>query len=182
MNENKYQKRKRYAKERRMYDDLRELANLLNSVSPYRTTRNHFQRLKHKIKLASNLDETELFNLFDDLVRGITKLNQMYRVAERTWILSTREDNLIALQLMQKLAFPDVSLMNRSIQIYNELRYIFRGKTFTVEEAYKEISFFIPMSKGSFYRHLSELRYANYLEIVEVKQCNLLIYRVKSAN
>lgn len=161
-----------------MYDDLQDLAHLLASVSPYRNTKNNYQRLKYKIIAPDNLNQTELYNLFDDLVHGITKLNQMYRVSDGSRVLSTREDNLIALQIMKKVAFPDISLSNRPLEIYNELRTVFERRTFEIEEAYEVINLYYPMHIGSLHRHFLDLRYANRLEVFKKEKYNRIIYRL----
>lgn len=169
----------KYRKQMSVYEELDELAMLLASTSPYRCTRNNFQRLKHKIVLESNINETEIYTLFDSLVHGITKLNQLYRPVENGHILSTKEDNLIALQLIQKLAFPKVSLKNKPIQIYNELWHAFQEDIFIIEEAYKVIKPFYPMHIGSLHRHFIELMHANRLKELKRFSNGRIIYKLK---
>lgn len=152
-----------YKKYDTMFRDIQQLAVLLSSTSPYRTTRNNFNRLVHQLPILPHLDKDKLELLYHQLVHGITVMNQLYRVTEESYLLSTREDNLTALNIMQKLAFPQQKLIHQADSFYSELYAHFGREVFTRLDAHLRLSKF-PYSTIS--RHFRDLEYAGLIQFV----------------
>jgi len=133
-----------------------------NQTKKYATF-NPYRRLASKIELPFSDEKKSQYylNLFDSLVHELTLFNHVYRVERKGRTLeSSKEDVVLALELLSPLVFPSSLLSAKTLIIYELLEDHFDERVFTVSELSRKLR----KSKSTVKRHLKLLEGANYVQ------------------
>lgn len=150
-------------KHRKTLLKLFELSQQIIEFYPNIKTKNPYKGLADKASFSPLFQrerKEEIMRLYNLLVHAMTLLNHLYREKQQGYFISDREDNMIALQLLQREAFP-ASLM--SVNLRNT--YLQLMDCYGTDHAFtaKKAGFVIEVpSKTTFKRHLLELQMMGY--------------------
>jgi len=148
------------------YQSLCLLAEMLIELAPKKIkTKNPYSRIVNQITLINTVDEEKLKALFYKLVHGFTSINYTNRMKIMAYYQSEKQDNLIALILIQKLAFPVQTLSPKILKTYSKLWQFYKTDySFSVVSCKQEI--LKDKSLSTIKRHLKALVHTN--KIVKV--------------
>ena len=128
-------------------------------------TSNKYARIINQITLINTVDEEKMKALFYRLVHAFTSINYMERLKVMSFYQSSKQDNLMALVLIQKLAFPLQTLSPKIVLTYSKLWQFYKLQySFSVASCKQEI--LKDKSLSTIKRHLKALVHTN--KIVKV--------------
>ena len=139
---------------RNLYQNLYLMAIVLNDVTPsFIRTKNPYSRFIDKAEMLPHINREQMEELYHLLVHGLTSMNYLYREQHGAFYFSSKEDNMQALLLIQKIAFPDTVLGIPTIKTYNRLWMHYKQEyTFTINDAVKVSKRNKTTAKTHFYR------------------------------
>ena len=138
---------------KRYYGLLQDLCGLLNMLYPRVRTVADNELLR-----PESLTAQEVF-LYDQLLHGLTALHHPYRVSSNEGLLSTQEDQVLVLRLLQPYVWPQTLVNKHLRRVYLELVQHFWPQSFTAREAI----FALRQPRSNVYRWLCGLERAGYI-------------------
>lgn len=100
--------------------------------------------------------------LYTSLVSSLTLLHHPYRIIERGFYVSDKEDNYLAFRLLQPLSIPSTLLRRKSLRLYDHIHSYFGNSVFT----FNEVLATVEHSRPSLRRHFISLEHSGYIERV----------------
>ena len=157
---------------------LLDLIQLFESLFPQQETNNPYSLLESSL-IENNYfyasHEEDVKRIYNRLVHYFTCLNSIYRVQIKGVYESTREDNLLALNLLKDENLTDAYLGKEHRASYRLLMsYLGLGTAFTSKEG----NAVLQLPHTTYQRHLKLLREKGYIKVISGSRYKGYVYEL----